>query len=133
MLLSAFFVFVGVAMLLTLPAQVAEDRAYYEQFKAAASYRDQHGRLPPDSTVTTNPALDCEPSFAKAKSDRFVLSFWRGEWSECYAHPSGRTTLPANVWGYLRGGLGLNLVLSWLIAIAAAWGAFRLRRTESLR
>ena len=113
-------------MPLTLPEQAAEDRAYYERFKAAASYLDQHGRLPSDLTVTTEPALDCDPSFTKVESDRFVLSFWRGEWSECYAHPSGRTTLPLTVSGYLRNGLGLQLAIYWLIAIAAGWGAFRL-------
>lgn len=117
-------------MPLTLPAQAAKDRAYYEQFKAAASYLDQHGRLPPDSIITTDPALDCDPSFTKAESDRFVLSFWRGEWSECYGHPSGRTTLPLTVSGYLRSGLGLELVTYWLIAIAAGWSAFRLWRAK---
>jgi hypothetical protein len=51
-------------MVFVLAAQAAEDRAYFEQFKAAAAYITQHGKVP---------------------ADRFILSFWRGEWSECYA------------------------------------------------
>jgi hypothetical protein len=74
--------------------------------------------------------LDCDPVFKQAASDRFVLSFWRGEWSECYGHPSGRTTLPLTVSDYLLSGLGVDLAIYWLIALAAGWGAIRLWRGQ---
>lgn len=140
-LVAAGFALVGIAMPFHLPAQAADDRAYYEQFKTAAAYIDRSGKLPAGeelrrlesvtgpsiwASLSTTP-LDCDPSFTKAPTDRIILSFWRGEWSECYAHPSGRTTLPGSVRAYLLSGLGVNLALYWLIAAGAAWGAIRLR------
>lgn len=133
---------VGTTMLLLLPAQAATDRAYYEQFKSAATYTMKNGKVPAGdalrrleaataglsiwSSLTTTP-LDCDPSFTKAPTDRLVLSFWRGEWSECYAYPSGRTTLPMSVRAYLLSGLGVDLGIYWLVTVSAAWGAIRLR------
>lgn len=133
---------VGTVMPFALSAQAAQDRAYYEQFRIAAAYVDRNGTLPAGeamrgledgmsgasiwSSLSTAP-LDCDPSFEKARSDRLTLSFWRGEWSECYAHPSGRTTLPMSVRAYLRAGLGVDLAIDWLVAIGAAWAAIRLR------
>ena len=127
---------------LMLPAQAAKDRAYYEQFKTAAAYAVKNGKMPagaaPEqlesatsgpsiwSSRTTTP-LDCGPSFRKAPTDRFVLSIWRGEWSECYAYPSGRTTLLMSVRAYLLSGLGVDLAIYWLVAMSAAWGANRFR------
>ena len=144
-LVAAVFAIVGSTMPFMLPAQAAKDRVYYEQFQRAAAHVRRTGQLPAGQTLrhfeattngpsiwsslTTTP-LDCDPSFAKVRSDRFVLSFWRGEWSECYAYPSGRTTLPMSVKAYLLSGVGLNLAVYWLIAIAAAWGALRLHRAQ---
>jgi hypothetical protein len=141
-LIAAVFVLVGTTMPFMLSAQAAKDRAYYQQFKAAAAYIDRDGRLPSGdelrrlqdatagpsiwSSLNTTP-LDCDPSFKKAPNDRLVLSFWRGEWSECYAYPSGQTTLPMSVPAYLRSGVGVNLVIYWLVAVGAAWAAIRLR------
>jgi hypothetical protein len=141
-LVAVLFAVVGTSMPLHLSAQAADDRAYYNQFKFAAAYTVRNGRPPAGQVLrelqsaTTGPSiwasltttpLDCDPSFKEAPADRFVLSFWRGEWSECYAYPSGRTTLPMSVRAYLLSGLGVDLAMHWLVAISAAWGAVRFR------
>ena len=140
-LVALFFAFVGVAMPVMLPSQAATDRAYYQQFRAAAAYIEKNGQLTDNepggwrNTVGHGPLIrsspdipdDCDPSFKKAPADKHVLSFWRGEWTECYAYPSGRTTLPMSAKAYLFSGLGLNLAVYWLLAAFAAWGAIRLR------
>ncbi|WP_158298636.1 hypothetical protein [Sphingomonas psychrotolerans] len=140
-LVAVFFAFVGGTIPLMLPSQAAKDRAYYQQFKTAAAYIDNNGQLPANepggwrNTGDVGPLIrssteipnDCDPSFKKAPADRLILSFWRGEWTECYAYPSARTTLPMSVQAYLLSGVGMNLVIYWLLAAAAAWGAIRLR------
>lgn len=140
-LIAVFFAFVGGTMPLMLPSQAAKDRAYYQQFKAAAAYVAKNGQLPASelggwrNTGDAGPLIqsslkipgDCASSFKKAPADSLILSFWRGEWTECYAYPSGRTTLPMSVQAYLLSGLGINLVIYWLLAAGAAWGAIRLR------
>ena len=146
-LVAFFFAFVGGTIPLTLPRQAAEDRAYYQQFRQAAAYVDRNGHLPTEAelrrrtvylegvTIWSSVAImpqGCDAEFFQAKSDRFVLGFWRGEWSECYAYPSGRTTLPMSVTAYLASGLGYDLAIYWLISIGAGWGAIRLRRAKRL-
>lgn len=142
-LIAAFFALIGMTMPLMIPAQAAQDRMYYRQFTTAAAYIKRHGKLPAEDALQrmeyteTGPSiwtsididtpLDCDPSFEKAPGDRLVLSFWRGEWSECYAYPSGRTTLPMSVHAYFVKGLGVELAIFWLVAATAAWGAIRVR------
>ena len=146
-LVAVFFALVGGTMPFMLPSQAAKDRAYYQHFKAAAAYIDKNGRLPASEpggwrdAGGTGPLIqssleipdDCDPSFKKTPADRVILSFWRGEWTECYAYPSGRTTLPMSVRAYLLSGLGINLVIYWLLALGAAWGAIRLRPRRAER
>ena len=145
---AAIFLLLGLTMPFNLKTQVAENRAYYQQFKLAAGYLEAHGRLPSEAalrqsgtymdgqtiwtSLTTTPR-DCDAPFAKARSDRFVLGFWRGEWFECYAYPSGRSTMPMSVLGYLRSGLGVDLAAYWLIAIGAAGSAVLIRRGRRAR
>lgn len=147
MILSLSFALIAIALTIIgtmmprmLPAQAARDRAYYETFKAAADSIRANGRLPAEEVLRRTQTLqsypfirssltipsDCDRSFKTAPGDRLVLSFWRGEWTECYAHPSGRTTLPMSVRAYLLSGVGANLVVYWLLAAGAAWCAFRL-------
>lgn len=140
-LVAVVFAFLGGTMPLMLPLQAAKDRTYYYQFKAAAAYIDKHGKLPTNEMggwqnagdagllILPSPNIpdDCDPSFKKAPTDRLILSFWRGEWTECYAYPSGRTTLPMSVRAYLLSDIGVNLMIYWLIAVAAAWAAIRVR------
>lgn len=133
---------------LLLRQQVAEDRVHLAEFERAAAYaeayRQQHRQLPDDLTLrrwaeSQRPggfasslsiaATGCtEEGFAVDKRDSFVLSAWRGEWSECYAAPSGRTTMPLSVAGYLRTWLGAQLLVSLLLGLCLAYGAWRILR-----
>jgi hypothetical protein len=140
-LIAIFFAFLGGTMPLMLPSQAAKDRAYYQNFKTAAAYIDKNnnpranelgdrrntGNAIPLIISSRKIPEDCNTSFKTAPGDRLILSFWRGEWTECYAYPSGRTTLPMSVKAYLLSGLGINLVIYWFLAVGAAWGAMRLR------
>jgi hypothetical protein len=142
-LIAIFFALMGTLMPLRLPAQAAKDRIYYKQFQTVAAFVDKNGKLPSEKTLHqlenatrgpgiwgslgTDTPLDCDSSFKKDPTDRLVFSFWRGHWSECYAYPSGRTTLPRSVSGYLLAGMGIQIAVCWMIAIAAVWGAIRLR------
>jgi hypothetical protein len=136
---TVIFAMLAIATPLMLRTQAADDRAYYQQFRQAAAYIDKNGHMPtpeqlrsmgwpPNSPVTSLVvgSADCDAPFEKLKSDRFVLGFWRGEWSECYAYPSGKTTLPMSVRSYILSGLWRNIILYGLIAGVAGWGAIRL-------
>jgi len=138
---SVAFTLFTIEVPLMLPSQAADDRVYYNQFKQVAAFVDKTGHLPTPHQLlswgwpSVNPAISvavspagCEGAFEKQESDRFVLSFWRGEWFECYAYPSGKTSLPMSVSAYLLSGLGFELGLSALVAGAAGYGALRLLR-----
>jgi len=140
-LIAVLFALVGTAMPLMLPAQAARDRVYYQQFKAAAAVIDNGGQLRsleeqlkegpklggPIIQASTEKPIDCDPSFNMAKGDRLILHFWRGEWTECYSYPSGRTTLIMSVRDMYLSELGVDMALYWLVAATAAWAAIRLR------
>lgn len=148
---AIFFAMIGAMMPFQLPSQAEKNRAYYQEFRAAAAVIDRQGYLPltepagwkapsvrnghlirSSSTVPE----DCDRSFTMAPEDRLTLSFWRGEWTECYAYPSGRTTLSMSLREYLLSGFGLQIAIYWIIAAAAAWGAVRMwpfRTQELLR
>jgi hypothetical protein len=152
-LYSGFFIVVGTLFLwlaVALPGrlhqQAKDDRLYYQQFERAAGYaaryaEEHNGRLPSDESLqklgdsddrgiwgSLSSSGPCDAGFEPAASDRFTLWFWRGEWSECFAYPSGRTTLPMSLMGYLQAGLGIQLAIYLALAIAAAFGAFLLLR-----
>jgi hypothetical protein len=140
-LIAVLFALVGTAMPLRLPAQAASNRVYYQQFKVAAAVIDNGGQLRsveeqlkegpklggPIIQASTDKPIDCDPSFNMTTGDRLILHFWRGEWTECYAYPSGRTTLLMSVRDMYLSGLGVDIALYWLVAAAAAWAAIRLR------
>ncbi|NIJ22230.1 hypothetical protein FHS95_003945 [Sphingomonas naasensis] len=133
---------IGVFLPLDLASQAKTDRFYYAQFEQAAAHVERTGHLPgpaqlgvlegrsisPLSMAAPQAASDCGSRFQTEASDRFVLSFWRGEWTECYAHPSGRTTLPMSAVAYLKEGAWQLFALLWIVAIGAIWGAIRLTR-----
>ncbi|WP_156398321.1 hypothetical protein [Caulobacter sp. Root1455] len=134
---AALSVWVLVGMLKMLPIQGEKDQAYFRQFEQAAkivdSYSRENGKLPDDPTfgrlvgrpdgmgffLTPSSDGSCE-GFTKGETDRFVLSLWRGEWSECFAYPSERTTLALSRWDQLRG-FGPQLVVLCLLAAVALW------------
>ncbi|QIG80786.1 hypothetical protein [Stakelama tenebrarum] len=139
--MAIFFALIGTMMPIMLSEQAAKDRAYYQQFERAAEYVSLSENLPSTETLRqlslasggpsissslTFEPIDCAPDFEKAPSDQFVLSFWRGEWSECYAYPSGKTTLHRTTASYLLSGFGIQILICWLLAAGATWGAIRL-------
>ena len=118
--------------------QLAREREFSRNFRQTeayvAAYQARQSRLPSESELqtwaaakgvglfTTNLTLNgcMNENFEKEKNDRFVISFWRGEWDDCYASPSGRTTLlTLRDWGlYLAAHLSVSVVLgflAWLI------------------
>src|SRR5262245_53307874 len=151
-LVSALFLLMAVTLPFTLRDQALQDRAYYQQFKQAAAYaadyaRTHKGRLPDENALralkdTTNArsiwaSLSfsdqlCDGGFRQGPTDQFTLWFWRGEWAECFAYPSEKTTLPMSVSAYLLGGLGVEWAVYWLIGGTAAFAAFRLARRQML-
>jgi len=130
----------GIFLPFDLASQARTDRFYYEQFRHAAAYVERTGQLPEGSPLdnlegrSIYPVLmdgsDCGPAFKKRASDRFVLSFWRGEWTECYAFPSGETTLSMSLIAYLRKSSGQLLIAFWIVVLVASWGAARLTRVS---
>lgn len=149
-IVAALFVIAPVGMLTRLPAQAERDRVHYQNFSEAAELAEQHvrenGELP-DSDVLrrltgddANTAFFISPSadgacggFEKAEDDRFVLVRWRGDWNECFAYPSGETTLGLSVRGYILQGFGLELALYGMIALGSIWLIRRLWKRPMLR
>ena len=73
--------------------------------------------------------LKCgDHGFATAKTDRFVLSFWEGESFECYAAPSGTTSIHPRIYTYLVSTPGLFAVLSVVLAALLSIWCFRITR-----
>lgn len=131
-------VVMGIFVPFELAAQARSDRAYQAQFQHAAAELARTGRMPETAPAGTPEGAsiyplatggwDCPAAFSVPPSDRLVLSFWRGEWTECYAHPSGRTTLRTSLVAQMQGGAGQLLLILWIVALAAIWGAARLLR-----
>jgi hypothetical protein len=140
-LIAALSAFAGMTVPLRAPAQAAENRVYYEHFRAAAEIIDKGYQLPSveaqlkEQFTSTGPIIrtsltipfDCDLSITKAAGDQLILSFWRGEWTECFAYPSGRTSLHLSVREILLSGTGVSIAIFWLVAAGAAWAAIRLR------
>lgn len=132
---------------LMLPSQRAKDEAYSQQFQQAAKIADGYfletGKLPDDATFgrlvgrPEGSSLSLAPSaseacehFSKGKTDHFVLSLWRGEWTECFSYPSGRTTLLPS-WREQFLGFGSQLAMYGIVAAGALWGMTRLWKRGS--
>ena len=141
---AALSIAMVVAILAMLPSQQTKDRAYVQSFLHAAVIADQYfvknGQLPDDATFgrlvgrVEGESLSLEPHagracehFTESKGDRFVISFWRGEWTECFSYPSGRTTLLPS-WRDQVIGFGPQLALLGLVAAGALFGLARIWR-----
>ena len=150
MIVAALLVIAPVGMLTMLPGQAARDRVLYQNFSEAAELAEQHARKNgelPDSDALRRLTGDGENTaffirasadgacegFEKAEDDRFVLIRWRGDWNECFAYPSGETTLGLSVRGYILQGFGLGLALYGLIALGSIWLIRRLWKQPVLR
>jgi len=141
---AVFSIFMVVATLMMMPGQMAKDRVYSEQFHQVAKVADGYflktGQLPDDATfgrligrgegdslsLSASVGEACE-HFTKGKNDRFVLSLWRGQWSECFSYPSGRTTLMPSWWEQILG-FGSQLAFLALVAAGALYGLVRIWR-----
>lgn len=131
-------VVMGIFLPFDMAAQARTDRAYQAQFEHAAAEMARTGHLPGRAPAGTPEGAsiyplstggwNCPAAFSVPSSDRFVLSFWRGEWTECYAYPSRRTTLRTSLVAQMQGGAGQLLLILWLVALGAVWGASRLLR-----
>ncbi|MDG2534753.1 hypothetical protein P6144_13910 [Sphingomonas sp. HITSZ_GF] len=131
-------VLLGTFLPFALAAQAETDRSYFAQFQQAAAEMERTGRLParPPAGTPEGPSIypvstndwNCPAALPVRRSDRFTLSFWRGEWTECYAHPSGVTTLRTSLTAQMRGSAGQLFLILWLVGIGAIWGAVRLMR-----
>jgi hypothetical protein len=131
--------------------QIAKDRAYDQQFRRAAAYAGAYagrtgGRFPSDDSLralggdvdhraiwqTLRIAKTGCPGLADDPADQFVLTFQRDEEEECFAYPSGASTLPMTFGNYVRSGWGvlwLGLVLLALLsAVGARWLSSRTSR-----
>lgn len=138
---AALSIFMIASTLMMLPRQAAKDRTYSAQFQHAAKVADGYylktGRLPDDATFgrlvgrgegdslsLSASAGDACDHFNKGNNDRFVLSLWRGEWTECFSYPSGRTTLMPS-WRDQILGFGPQLAFFALVAAGALFGLAR--------
>ena len=149
-IVAAFFLLLSVAFPFVMRDVVQKDRAYYRQFEAAGRYaldyaKRHNGALPTDEalqglgdqhdahaiwgSVTASP-YDCGTQFRPDPSDKVTLSFWRGEWNECFAFPSRKTTLITSTSDYLRSGGANHWLVFLLIGVAAAAVSFRLGRSD---
>jgi hypothetical protein len=138
---AAVFLLLAISLPFQLRSQAAKDRIYYREFQhAAAIYAHDISEkgdnpLPFAGGNGIGPLLrlengDCDGGFRKEPGDLFVLGFWRGEWTECFAYPSGRTTLPMSVWSYLGSGLGVDWGIYFLLAAGLGWAAWRIMPTR---
>jgi len=124
---------------------------FEREFRVAQIFVDafsqKYGKLPSDAqlelfayqnklddiafTLTTEPVA-CGPDLTLANGDRYLLGFWRGEGSACFAVPSGRSNV-------LSFGEALRLPItaqaaSCLVSLLLGWLAWRiwLRRGRPL-
>jgi hypothetical protein len=122
-----------------LTEDVARDRAIEAGFRSgdsfARAFRARHGRLPQHDemhawTRARNfpaeysdmylSADSCgDESFRKGDADEYILVVWRGERFECFASPSGATTLAPTI---AEGLADRSDMLAYLAALGAALG-----------
>ncbi|WP_298172323.1 hypothetical protein [Novosphingobium sp.] len=74
-----------------------------------------------------------ETSFHPAATDRFVLSYWNGDFFDCFAYPSGRTTLLTSWQSVMSDGGGWSAMMTFAglsasFGFAGAWFGRKWRR-----
>lgn len=132
--LATFFLFLGIFMPFSLLDQAEDERRYLREFETVAAHADMvrrsSGHVVDDLELqqwavgqqlqigrSLLLSTDNCPGFAKGRGDRFEVSFWRGEWTECYAAPSGRTTLNPSLWALLKSGLAIDIAAHWAMGV----------------
>lgn len=111
-----------------------------------SEFGNQNGRLPTDDELQTliertnkfnySPTIfpsgydDCDSNpndFATAPKGSYVLGIWRGEWMECYAPTSGKTTVTFTTKDYtLFGSFLADEIAAIILATLCLLGAVRL-------
>ena len=136
---------------ITLSQQAAVNRAYLIHFRQAerlvATFSADKGRFPDNEELqnisrgtelenwASNMYADTsrcgfrgeEHHFVKPPNDRFVLSFWAGEYFDCYSSPSGKTTLKFRVIDLIGWYDALFFIVGAIIEtllIFLAWASF---------
>ena len=148
-LVASFLLFATIGIGLSLPSQIEKDKAHYQDFQRVAAlvagYAGEHGKLPDEVTFSrladgtsiigpfVSPAgLNRCDGFTEADSDSFVLMSWRGDWFECFAYPSGRSTLAISAREMIVG-WGSQLAMGAALSVAGFWAMLRLwRRPRSV-
>jgi hypothetical protein len=122
-----------------LPEDVARSQAIEAGFRSgdsfARAFRARHGRPPHQdemrawtrarnfpaeySDMYLGEDACGDESFRKGDTDEYILVVWRGEWFECFASPSGATTLRTSVAEHLA---DRSAILAFLAAFGAALG-----------
>lgn len=151
---ACFAAFFGVATLVLLPIQAARNRATYAVVERYAHKLVETSSLPKNTDVddaftSTTDGMriwsslpgGCHDTAFEASSDRFALGFWENGkedrfgaiWWQCYAYPSGKTTMSLSVTDYLRSAAGQQVAAYFLLAGIGgilAW-AFRTREERT--
>lgn len=138
-LLASLLLVASIGIALEVPSQVEKDKAYYREFQRVsaivADYESENGRLPDGDAFSRlasgtdmiglfkSPAgRDRCDGFMEADSDSFVLKSWRGDWFECFAYPSGRSTLAVSPKDIMFG-WGSQVAVGLVLCIAGFWAA----------
>ena len=136
----------AVAMPLAFPSQAEKSREYYQHFREAAmfvhDYAVKNGHLPDigsqpipgipeDYRILYITERCLNDSFETRRDDQFILAFSRRDGEECFAYPSGRTTLRTSASAYLFEGYGLGWASYWIIGLGAAWAAWTLGQRQT--
>ena len=148
-LAALVFLLLALTSPVALVSQANEDATSLQELRIAerqiAVYAKRTGELPTDEalqawaskrgltvalSLSTAP-LGCLKDFQKPINDSFIVGYWAGEWSECYASPSGATTLRPTVASLLASGLGWDIAVYLLIGLILGWAAWLLMRVKA--
>ncbi len=148
-IIALFFLLLLIGLPFAVVSQASKDARHLHAFEAIeahiASRVDAIGEAPSDAalrdwadangleipTMLTTSPIACLNGFRKPADDRFVVGFWAGEWSECYASPSGENTLRPSVSAQLVSGLAADFAIYLALALGPGWLAWRLLRPGS--
>jgi hypothetical protein len=129
-LLTILSVFASVSVVNYYFDRAEKDRGYLELFRAAEKTIDTEARkteklpssLPwyPNILEVQKDGRGCVDDF-KIEKDRYVIGYWRGEWRDCYASPSGRHTLRLMAMDHIRSYGWISLMIAAGLVFASGF------------